>query len=336
MNERVVVEVEPGRPLRYIAGFGKSRRLPDNGALPVEHIQRVVVGWSNQDEAWHLGLVLVSELAQARGSRWCEVAHWPDPQTNAYSESATRAGEALAQAVTRPFYLVPPQVAEEEKPAVVKAPPPPLPELPLTLESWRFERASQDKFQFIRARSGAPYRRIIWYAFWTVIYVILVVATLTSGIAPAKPEILPYLGVFSAVVLVGLIIKNIYHLYADPDCIVIDSTKRTVRALNGRRERWKIAPDQLQSVYVTLVTGKTKGKRPVFHYGELNLQLSNGDFHYMLDVEQSGTFSRDLDNVEDTETIVPLIEDNVYTDLQAVGIYVARALDVPCWYDRRL
>jgi hypothetical protein len=29
----VVVEVEPGRPLRYIAGFGKSRRLPDNGGL---------------------------------------------------------------------------------------------------------------------------------------------------------------------------------------------------------------------------------------------------------------------------------------------------------------
>jgi len=338
-EERIVVEAQAGKPLKYISGFGKSRRLPDNGSLPVEHIQRVVVGWSNQDESWHLGLVLGAELAQARGSRWCEVARWPDPEINAYSDAASRAGEALAQAVTRPFYLVPADA--EEKSAAPAAPSRPLPDLPLSLQTWTFERGSGDQFQFVQAKSQsrAAVRRILWYSFWTIVYIVLVVTSFTSGIAPAKPDFLPYLGVLSAVMLVVLIISNIYHLLVDPNRIVVDASTRTIRALRGRRERWGFSADQLQSVYVTLVTGKTNPKKGDLkqhvHYGELNLQLANGDFHYILDLEQGGTFTPDPAHVGDEETVVSLTSDNAYTDIQAVGVYVAQALSLPCWYDRR-
>ncbi len=338
-EERIVVEAQAGKPLKYIPGFGKSRRLPDNGSLPVEHIQRVVVGWSNQDEAWHLGLVLGSELAQARGSRWCEVARWPDPEINVFVDTASRAGEALAQAVTRPFYLVPAEV--EEKSTTPAAPSRPLPELPLGLQTWTFERGNGDQFQFIRAKSQsrAAVRRILWYTLWTVVYIILVVTSFTSGIAPAKPEILPYLGIVSAVMLVVLILSNIYHLLVDPNRIIVDSATHTIRALHGRRERWGFSADQLQSVYVTLVTAKPnlkKGdlKQPV-HYGELNLELADGKFHYILDLEQGGTFTPAPAHIGDEEAVIALNSDNAYTDLQAVGVYVAQALNIPCWYDRR-
>lgn len=338
-EERIIVEAQAGKPLKYIPGFGKSRHLPDNGTLPVEHIQRVVVGWSNQDEAWHLGLVLGSELAQARGSRWCEVARWPDPEINVFSDIASRAGEALAQAVTRPFYLVPAEV--EEKSTAPAAPPRPLPDLPLMLQNWTFERGSGDQFQFVRAKSQsrAAVRRILWYTLWTIVYIILVVTSFTSGIAPAKPEILPYLGLLSALMLVVLILSNLYHLAVDPNRIVVDSTSRTIRALRGRRERWGFSADQLQSVYVTLIAGKPNLKKGDFkqhvHYGELNLHLPNGKFHYILSLEQGGTFTPDSAHIGDKEAVVSLTSDNAYTDLQAVGVYVAQALGLPCWYDRR-
>lgn len=338
-EERVVVEAQPGRPLKYIPGFGKSRRLPDSGSLPVEHIQRVVVGWSNQDESWHLGLVLGAELAQARGSRWCEVARWPDPETNVFSDIASQAGEALAQAVTRPFYLVPAEV--EEKRVSPAAPSRPLPDLPLTLQGWTFERGSGDQLQFVRSKSQslAAVRRILWYTLWTIVYIILVVTSFTSGIAPAKPDFLPYLGILSAVMLVVLIISNIYHLLVDPNRIVIDPASRTIRALRGRRERWGFSAEQLKSVYVSLVTGRPNLKKGDFkqrvHYGELNLQLSNGKFRYILDLEQGGTFTPDPAHIGDDEAVLTLTSDNAYTDIQAVGVYVAQALGLPCWYDRR-
>jgi hypothetical protein len=337
-EERTVVEAQPGKPLRYIPGFGKSRRLPDNGTLPVEHIQRVVVGWSNQDESWHLGLVLGAELAQARGSRWCEVARWPDPEVNIYNELASRAGEALAQAVTRPFYLVPAQV--EEKSAPANAASRPLPELPLTLPVWTFSR-SGDQLQLVRSRSQslAAIRRILWYTLWTIIYIVLVVTSFTAGIAPAKPDFLPYLGIVSAVMLVVLIISNIYHLLVDPNRIVIDPATRTIKALRGRRTHWSFSADKLQSVYVTLVTSKINMKKADpkqhFHYAEINLQLANGKFHDILDSEQSGTFTPVSPDVENEEAVIPLISDNTYTDFQAVGVYIAEALNLPCWYDRR-
>ena len=94
-QERVLVEVSPGEPIRYIPTFAAKRRLPDTGKLPIENIQRVVLGWSNEDESWHLGLLLTPELASARGSRWCEIARWPDPDVNVFSDIAHTLADQL-------------------------------------------------------------------------------------------------------------------------------------------------------------------------------------------------------------------------------------------------
>jgi len=50
-SERILVEARPGEPLRYVTTFGAQRRLPASGILPVENVERVVLGWSRQDEA---------------------------------------------------------------------------------------------------------------------------------------------------------------------------------------------------------------------------------------------------------------------------------------------
>lgn len=119
--DHVLVEAATGKPLSYMPTFGSRRKLPTTGKLPTQYIDRVVLGWSAKDEAWHLGLMLQPELAEARGSRWCEIAHWYDPQHNTYDDLATQAGERLAEALMRPFNFIPPRV--NSTPAQVASPP---------------------------------------------------------------------------------------------------------------------------------------------------------------------------------------------------------------------
>src|SRR5512145_1151081 len=136
-QEQVLVEALPGEPLQYRPAFAQKRRLPDTGKLPGEQIQRVVLGWSQQDEAWHLGLLLGPELAELRGSRWCEMARWPDPETGVFVEIANQAGRSLASALGRPYNFITP----EPKTETAAAPSVPLPVLPLELDQWTLEKA---------------------------------------------------------------------------------------------------------------------------------------------------------------------------------------------------
>ena len=96
-SERVLVEAVSGEPLRYGESFGSRRHLPESGMLPREDIQGVVLGWSEKDVSWHLGLVLKGALVAERGSRWCGLAHWHDPLANRYMETAIQAGQMLAE-----------------------------------------------------------------------------------------------------------------------------------------------------------------------------------------------------------------------------------------------
>lgn len=88
--------------------FADKRRIAA-GVIPADAIQRVVAGWSPEDMAWHLGLVLNDPLARARGGRWCELAAWHDPEALARRDVARQAGQALAQQITRPFNLILPR-----------------------------------------------------------------------------------------------------------------------------------------------------------------------------------------------------------------------------------
>ncbi len=335
-GRNVLVEAQPGQPLRYIPNFAISRRLPEIGALPTDQIQRVVLGWSGSDAAWHLGLVLRPELAEARGSRWCEVASWPDPDRSVYDEVATRAGETLAQSLTRPFYLVPPKTVTE-----TVVPQKPLLQLPLTVDIWTLQGNPKEQLEWVRAASWTrqTVRRILWYMFLTAIYTLLVVTSFTAGIAPVTPQVLPYLGIFSIVVLISLIIYHIYLLLTRPNRIVMDKATRTVRALRGTSERWRMDADKLQSVYVTHVMHKSNRRsthnKPVAYYSELNLQLLNGEFHYILNTDQAQEYRSFPEDLVEEEAVKPLTPNDSHTPIQAAGLYMAQILGISCWYDKR-
>lgn len=336
-HERVLVEAAAGQPLRYMPTFGQRRRLPDTGTLPTLYIQRVVLGWSVKDEAWHLGLVLEPELAEARGSRWCEVAHWPDPERDLYVDLAAEAGERLAQAVTRPFDVIPP--GAQTAPAVAPAPAKPLPDLPVKLDLWRVEPRGEHTVEFIRAASWARARvlRIVWYLIWIAVYLVLSIATLSGVIALPKPEFLPWLGLASAALLILMTLGLIVQLIRQPNRIVADGASGTVTALRGNSRRWRVERPEINSVYVSQVVSR-KRKRGIetAHYGELNLYLTGGEFKFLLENGQTEQKIAEDEQALNKAEVVPLAPDRVETPLQIAGAHVARILGVPCWYDRRL
>jgi hypothetical protein len=322
---------ESGNPINYVSEFASTRRLPNDGSLPTEDIQRIVLGWSNSDESWHLGMLLEAELARMRGSRWCEIAHWPDPSTTVFSDIATRAGETLAQVMTRPFSLVPPKIQEPAEP-----PPPPLPELPLAVDDeWRLERGETGELELVQSaqRARTTLRRMLWYGFWSVVYFVLVYASLTSGIAPPNPPFLPYLGLFSGLVLVGLALRNGYRLLTEVNRIVIDLRTREIRGQHGRRVRWRQPAAETASIYVSQVVGKRRGKRPAAQYGELNLHLASSRFRHLLSTEHVAEY--EAESLDADEGVTPLTTRACTTSLQAAALHIGAALDLPVWYDRR-
>lgn len=336
-EHKMLVEAVEGQPLRYNRRFARSRRLPPEGVLPRQAIRQVILGWSNEDESWHLGLLLVSDLANQRGSRWCEIASWPDPDRNVFLEHARRAGDALAQTLGLSFGFIEPKV----RPAQVE--PPPLPELPVYCGMWTLERGN-GVLQFRRNRRWITSRivRIIWYVLLTVTYIVLALTTLNTDLALPNagtmlpnPELLPYLGLLVALILVGSILYYVYEILTEPNRIVIDPQQRVVVALRGDNVRWQHTADSLQSVYVTQVVSKRGRNRSLYH-GELNLHLQDGQFHKLLQNDDE----QDLDNVDTSspaqEYVDVLDRHTLNTDLQIAGVYIAEALgNLPCWYDQR-
>jgi hypothetical protein len=343
-DEHGLLEVSAGQPLRYAEDFAYTRRMPKKGVLPADYVLQVVLGWSRDDEAWHLGLLLAGGLADARGSRWCELANWPDPDRNVFNELAQQAGASLAQTLGRPFNIIPPRT--QAAPAQQTAATQPLPALPLQLAGWKLEETDTRRLQLVRSPRWSFTRltRATWYSFWLVVYVVLSVSTLNTDLALPNagtmlpnPELLPYLGLGTAVVLILLVLYIVYEVVARPDRIVIDGDERKINALRSGRKRWQMDGNQVQSVYVTQVISKKGKKRKVYH-GEINLHLDKDRFFHLL---QQPDKEEPLDgeyppNESAQDGVMPLSPDSVKTDLQAAGLHIARTLgNLPAYYDQR-
>ena len=336
-QERLVVEAVNGQTLRYGAFFANKRRLPQQELDP-ESIQQVTVGWSETDESWHLGFILAPELAATRGSRWCELAYWPDASAQAHAEQAEQAGEALGQATGRPFKVIPPRPRPEEAEKVAE-----LPALPLNCGIWTLQREAKN---LVFKRSSAWIRsrlvRMAWYGFWLAIFVVLSVATLTtdlalpnSGLMLPNPELLPYLGLVAGAVLLLLILGIVYQIFTKPNRIIIEPDTRRIEAYRGTNPRWQWQADELSSVYVTQVVAQ-RGKKRTMQHGELNLYRADNDFAFVLALEQE---EERLENNRDrpAEYVQPIGPEEVDTDLQAAGLYIAQSLGgLPCIYDQRV
>jgi len=340
-DEKGLLEARPGRPLRYARNFAGTRRLPANGTLPLDYIWQVVLGWSHDDDAWHLGLLLATDLADARGSRWCELAYWPDPDPTVFGEMARDAAQQLAGILQAPFNLVPPRTGVQRGPEA-----PPLPPLPLEVGMWQLEREADGLLQLRRGgqwmRSQA--RRLIWYAFWTVAFLVLSIATLTSDLALPNsgtllpdPSILPYLGLGVAALLAVQTVWTLYQILTEPNRIVIDGGQHAVTAMRGNSQRWYKNGADMDSIYVTQVVHR-RAENNTIYYAEINLHLNGGDFQPMVNQDRKEEITHETAPAEGiiTEDVIPLTRFEVTSDVQAAGLTIAEELgDIPCWYDRR-
>lgn len=339
--------------LRYNAQFASSRRLSSTGLLTNGDILQVVLGWQRSDETWHLGVVLSPDLAAVRGSRWCELVHWPDPEQVVFEELAQETGRNLAAALHVPFRFIPP------KPVEAPLPLPSLPALPLRAGLWSFQPVESDKQKYgFAARDGQfviqraalwkrqRYTRILWYTLWVIIYAALSTATLTSDLALPNagtllpdPHWLPYLGLLTAAGLILLIFYQLYQIRSQPDTILIDPAEKSVSAWAGKDLRWSMSVQEVQSVYVSEVV-KRKAEDISSEHGELNLHLGTGKFHFVFQQGEPENQALRYDAPEkparQTDIVRQLTRYSVTSDLQAMGLYMAEALGLPCWYDMRV
>lgn len=350
-GERPLAQATP-EGLQYVMRFGTTRRLPPARLLRREDMQQVVLGWQQRDEAWHLGVVLSSQLAATRGSRWCELAYWPDPDRDVFDQIAQQAGQKLADTLQLPFVLIP-----QRRPAPAP-PPPPLPSLPLQASHWTLERFDATQYPnipgddrsliFVRSRRWQTLRlsRIGWHTLWAIVYAVLSIATLTSDLALPNagtllpdPHLLPYLGLIISAGLVVSVIYNLYRMLTVPGHLLLDVDNRTLSAWRGG-QRWQVTADEVQSVYVSEVV-KRKSDDPVSEHGEINLHRGDGDFVFVLKQgePEPNKNARESDHPPDrsSDAVLPLTRETVETDLQAMALYLAEALgNVPAWYDMRV
>jgi hypothetical protein len=129
------------------------------------------------------------------------------------------------------------------------------------------------------------------------------------------------------------VFKNILRLLRQVTLVVVDDQRREIRGQHGKRVRWSLDQHEIRSVYASQVIGKRRGRAAVPHYGELNLLLANSKFHFLLGSEQITEHEMEEDGAGDG--VLRLSNENYSTDLQAAGLYIAQALDLPAWYDRR-
>ncbi len=324
--------------LYYSPRFGTTRRLPTTGKLDYSQIAQVVIGWSPDDEAWHLGVVLTADLAESRGTRWCALAHWPDPDIHIFEGEAVKAGSGLASVVNAPFYHAP--AKPKEAPKAV-----PLPDLPLQFGIWSMDENVEGVLELRRDSSWARQKvmRIGWYSLWLAIYLVVSVLTITSDIALPNagtlipnPQWLPYLGLVVGILLVGLILQQIYHLRTQPDNYVVDPQRNQITARWGNGVRWSMTDVQVQSVYASEVIKKKELPLTVQH-GEINLHLGGGKFRHMLEQDDE-IVVKSADAVAAMQSeILPLERQSVVTDLQRAVVHIAHAMgEIPAWYDARV
>ncbi len=356
--DRVLFTIMQGAPAQYDPLFARQRGLPEGGAITPDQVDRVVVGWSARDSAWHLGLMLSDSLGTARGSRWCGLATWNDPDGRAFDTVAQHAGQSLAHKLARPIAIVPPKplngVPAQD---AVRAPMPPMtapidtsevrqpipqPPLPITLDDWTLERLDgrRVELRLKRAWVRARFLRAGWYIILTGVFAVLTLTTFTSGIALPRPEFLAWMGVGSIIVMILAVLVTLVRAARQPKRIVFDGAADRVVWLRGRSVVGEVPPGMVEAVYASHVVGKVgrraaRPARPV-RFGEINLLLTDGSFVHVLTIPRTDETIPTTDDPLDEEQIVPLTTFNARTRLQSAALAIAEALNRPAAYDKRV
>jgi hypothetical protein len=277
---RPLVSARPGA-LEFAPAFAEARRLPVKSALEADSVAMIVVGFAAEDMGWHLGLLLQPELAQARGGRWCALAHWSEPE----GAQAHQAGIALADVLGRPFRLVPrPEAAPAPAPtqdtaavqertdastAALETTPEspaaslPIPEavrigLPLDLGDWVVQEDSQG---LIITRSPAwnrgTFLRGLFYIALVPTFGVLAIGALVSRYAPVQPLWLPLLGLAIAAAMLFAAIWQFRARLRGPR-VAIDERAQLIRltTASGGRVLTQSPFEGVQYVLVSHAIGR--------------------------------------------------------------------------------
>ena len=346
----LLVEVKAGKNFRYDDYFASSRALPPLGDVASNDIGQVVLGWSEEAGAWQLGMTLSPELSFSRSSRWFEVLRFADADPSRYEQDAQLVGQALADVLGKPFVANPP--SDDSLPEPI-----PLVDLPLDLSTWQVRgdkisgasAAFESTLRLIRKRRWyhAKYRQIAWYGLMAAVYAWVSLASLThelglpnAGTLIPDPSLLPYLGIAVSILLLMLISRQIFIVLREPDTLVIDADRHSVRATRRDQMRWTVDGEHVQSVYVSELVKKRARRADVYH-GEINLHLLDGKFRrIVVEAEKhSDALLPDADAQEEKhrpDGITALHASAVTTALQAAAVHISLCLgELPVWYDRR-
>ena len=345
---KLLVEAKTGLPLRYNGYFAVSRDLPESGEILEADLGQVVLGWSNESSSWQLGVTLSPEISLARSSRWFELLRFTHPDASLHEARAIQLGAALAKTLDIPFASTAPvEIAPEPQAIVLEA-------LPLDLGLWRLEEAEQKRgggeLRLLREKRWlrAWQRQVAWYGLLIAVYLGVSIATLTSelglpvaGTLIPNPAWLPYLGIAVAVLLLLAIVRLLSIILHEPNAIIINPYEKTISAMRGNQQLWKVNAGGVQSIYVSELV-KKRGRKPTVFHGEINLHLLDGKFMPILvDNEKIvGALLPGRDPAAEKERPVDvhaLEPEAASTPLQAAALHIAVCLgDLPVWYDRRL
>ena len=345
-----IVAVEADGGLRYSSFFATTRVLPDEGEISADDIDEVILGWSYQTDAWQLSLVISPDLSAARSSSCCEVLRFIDPERSVYEQEAEQVGQALADALNKPFVKLPPEEAPPPEPI-------PLVDLPLDIGIWRLQTHAKaavssdgpDEIRFVRAPSWlwGKMRQIAWYGILAALYVWVAAASINSELALPNtgtlipdPQLLPYLGLGVAALLLLLIAQQIWQIAREPDTILISSYEGSIAARRGSKVRWKVNAKNVQSVYASELV-KKRSRRSLIYHSEINLHLVNGRFQRVIveDRKLADAYlpGADLSFEKGRAVGVAVLEPPAAaTALQAAAVHIAACLEgLPVWHDRR-
>jgi hypothetical protein len=154
-----------------------------------------------------------------------------------------------------------------------------------------------------------------------------------QGRAFPRPTFLPYMGLFSAVALLGIVGYRVYQLRYSTRKIVADPTSRRVLGHVASQTQLEAGtPRRLISVCISQVV-KKRNNKTMLEFGEINLRLTNGRYHFL--VKQEHPQEIDASHLTDELDLIPLNQIAMRTPLQSVALYLGEALDVPVWYDYR-
>lgn len=337
-TSKVLIKVEPGEPIQYSTSFAMMHRLTESKNLNSD-IRQIILGWSQQDAAWHLGLLLNQELSERRGNPWCNLATWQmlDGNGTTYpQEGIAEAAQQLGELTGIPVNIIGGKIKGTTPASESVTEIEPIP-LPLVSGEWSLN-ASDSTLTFRRAKSwiNGRYFRIAWYAFWVIAFLLVSVATLTvplglpnAGLILPYPDLLPYMGIIVSVIISALVVKNVREIANTPNRIVYDS--ETLSGYMNNKLCWEIPVKEIQSIYVTQIV-RSRRNTYLVEYGEINLMLMNGTFTRLIYQEEEHHNEKPF---RDTDNSDIMILNDWDTPLQAMGLQLARAMNIACYYDQR-